>query len=163
MVVDYVHKRKFPILGPITSWTLRTMTVGVLVGVYQFNTNDIGAINTPCHLSSSDLGSYRVDGVDCEGLDSVRLYAGYIKRNRELSVIVLSILSNRDANSTSTSTTVLQSSYYPNFRPNFETTSAEEAQWHLHGFGFLGLQLPYCHIRYNTFQKDLFSWVKNQI
>jgi len=45
MVVDYLHKRKFPIIGPITTWTLRTATVGVLVGVYQFNTNDIGAVN----------------------------------------------------------------------------------------------------------------------
>ncbi|KAG2754997.1 SDHD, membrane anchor subunit of succinate dehydrogenase [Suillus brevipes Sb2] len=42
MIVDYVHKRKFPIIGPILSWTLRSATVGVLVGVYQFNTNDIG-------------------------------------------------------------------------------------------------------------------------
>lgn len=42
MVVDYVHKRKFPVLGPILTWTLRTVTVGVLAGVYQFNTNDIG-------------------------------------------------------------------------------------------------------------------------
>ncbi|EGN97302.1 SDHD, membrane anchor subunit of succinate dehydrogenase [Serpula lacrymans var. lacrymans S7.3] len=41
-LVDYVHKRKFPVLGPISSWALRTVTVGVLVGVYQFNTNDIG-------------------------------------------------------------------------------------------------------------------------
>ncbi|KAG2368602.1 mitochondrial inner membrane protein [Suillus spraguei] len=42
MIVDYLHKRKFPIIGPIATWTLRTATVGVLVGVYQFNTNDIG-------------------------------------------------------------------------------------------------------------------------
>ncbi|KAH7886535.1 SDHD, membrane anchor subunit of succinate dehydrogenase [Phlebopus sp. FC_14] len=42
MLVDYLHKRKFSILGPIATWTLRTATVGVLVGVYQFNTNDIG-------------------------------------------------------------------------------------------------------------------------
>jgi hypothetical protein len=42
MLVDYLHKRKFPIFGPIATWTLRTATVGVLVGVYQFNTNDIG-------------------------------------------------------------------------------------------------------------------------
>ncbi|KAK0450437.1 mitochondrial inner membrane protein [Desarmillaria tabescens] len=40
--VDYLHKRKFPVLGPIVTWTMRTATVGVLVGVYQFNTNDIG-------------------------------------------------------------------------------------------------------------------------
>ncbi|KIK89905.1 hypothetical protein PAXRUDRAFT_831745 [Paxillus rubicundulus Ve08.2h10] len=42
MVVDYLHKRKFPIIGRVITWTLRTATVGVLVGVYQFNTNDIG-------------------------------------------------------------------------------------------------------------------------
>lgn len=46
MLVDYVHKRKFPVLGPITTWTLRTVTVGVLVGVYQFNTNDIGTLSS---------------------------------------------------------------------------------------------------------------------
>ncbi|KAF9267595.1 hypothetical protein L218DRAFT_855355 [Marasmius fiardii PR-910] len=42
MLVDYVHKRKFPILGPIATWTLRAATVGTMVGIYQFNTNDIG-------------------------------------------------------------------------------------------------------------------------
>ncbi|KZT64694.1 putative mitochondrial inner membrane protein [Daedalea quercina L-15889] len=42
VVVDYLHPRKFPILGPVMTWTLRAATVGVLVGVYQFNTNDIG-------------------------------------------------------------------------------------------------------------------------
>jgi hypothetical protein len=44
ILVDYIHKRKFPVLGPIATWTLRTATVGVLVGVYQFNTNDIGVL-----------------------------------------------------------------------------------------------------------------------
>lgn len=29
-------------LGRIANWTLRLATVGVLVGVYQFETNDIG-------------------------------------------------------------------------------------------------------------------------
>ncbi|KAI0825659.1 mitochondrial inner membrane protein [Irpex lacteus] len=42
LLVDYIHKRKFPVLGPVASWALRATTVGVLVGVYQFNTNDIG-------------------------------------------------------------------------------------------------------------------------
>ena len=41
-VIDYVHTRKFPILGRIAKWGLRAATAGVLVGVYQFNTNDIG-------------------------------------------------------------------------------------------------------------------------
>jgi len=42
LLVDYVHPRKFPVLGRISTWALRATTVGVLVGVYQFNTNDIG-------------------------------------------------------------------------------------------------------------------------
>ncbi|KAJ7465237.1 CybS-domain-containing protein [Mycena latifolia] len=42
MVVDYLHPRKFCVLGPLATWTLRSATVGVLLGVYQFNTNDIG-------------------------------------------------------------------------------------------------------------------------
>ncbi|KAI8458235.1 CybS-domain-containing protein, partial [Phakopsora pachyrhizi] len=41
-LIDYVHDRKFPIIGPIARWTLRVMSCGVLFGVYQFNTNDIG-------------------------------------------------------------------------------------------------------------------------
>ena len=45
ILVDYLHKRKFPILGPLCSWLLRAATAGVLVGVYQFNTNDIGAFS----------------------------------------------------------------------------------------------------------------------
>ncbi|KAI0635268.1 mitochondrial inner membrane protein [Trametes polyzona] len=42
ILVDYLHPRKFPRLGPLATWTLRAATVSVLVGVYQFNTNDIG-------------------------------------------------------------------------------------------------------------------------
>jgi len=42
VLVDYVHPRKFPKLGPTLTWVLRATTVGVLVGVYQFNTEDIG-------------------------------------------------------------------------------------------------------------------------
>jgi hypothetical protein len=59
MLVDYVHKRKFPVLGPVATWTLRTATVGVLVGVYQFNTNDIGTLSLRsalCH--DNELPSY---------------------------------------------------------------------------------------------------------
>jgi CybS, succinate dehydrogenase cytochrome B small subunit len=40
--VDYVHKRKFPTLGPILTWTLRVTSLAVGVGIYQFNTNDVG-------------------------------------------------------------------------------------------------------------------------
>ncbi|ORY88029.1 CybS-domain-containing protein [Leucosporidium creatinivorum] len=42
ILIDYLHPRNWPILGPIAKWTLRVVTGTVLVGVYQFNTNDIG-------------------------------------------------------------------------------------------------------------------------
>ncbi|KAJ7081313.1 mitochondrial inner membrane protein [Mycena belliarum] len=42
MVVDYLHPRKFPVLGPTATWTLRSATVAALIGIYEFNTNDIG-------------------------------------------------------------------------------------------------------------------------
>jgi len=42
IVVDYLHTRKFPVIGQIAKWGLRTATVATLVGIYQFNTNDIG-------------------------------------------------------------------------------------------------------------------------
>jgi len=40
--VDYLHPRKFAILGPIVKWSLRAFSVGAAYGVYEFNTNDIG-------------------------------------------------------------------------------------------------------------------------
>ncbi|KAE8211690.1 hypothetical protein CF327_g4595 [Tilletia walkeri] len=39
---DYLHKRKYPIAGPIGVWALRAATVGTLVGIYEFQTNDVG-------------------------------------------------------------------------------------------------------------------------
>lgn len=45
-MADYVDKRKRPFLGPLTTWTLRAATAGALVGVYQFNTNDIGELQS---------------------------------------------------------------------------------------------------------------------
>ncbi|KAI0069205.1 mitochondrial inner membrane protein [Artomyces pyxidatus] len=42
LLVDYLHPRKFSVLGPMLKWVLRATTVGVLAGVYQFNTQDVG-------------------------------------------------------------------------------------------------------------------------
>lgn len=42
IIVDYLPTRKFPVIGQIAKWGLRAATVATLVGVYQFNTNDIG-------------------------------------------------------------------------------------------------------------------------
>lgn len=44
ILTDYVHKRKFPVIGPIAKWGVRSATVLALVGLYQFNTNDIGKL-----------------------------------------------------------------------------------------------------------------------
>lgn len=41
-LVDYLHTRKFPVLGQIAKWGVRALTTGALVGVYAFNTQDIG-------------------------------------------------------------------------------------------------------------------------
>ncbi|KAF5331893.1 hypothetical protein D9611_009010 [Ephemerocybe angulata] len=41
-IVDYLHPRKFPIIGPASSWTLRATTLVATVGIFQFNTYDIG-------------------------------------------------------------------------------------------------------------------------
>ena len=57
-LVDYVHPRKFPKLGPTLTWALRATTVGVLVGVYQFNTEDIGQYLRFCPLQGTSDPSW---------------------------------------------------------------------------------------------------------
>ncbi|SNX85146.1 related to succinate dehydrogenase [ubiquinone] cytochrome b small subunit, mitochondrial precursor [Melanopsichium pennsylvanicum] len=42
ILADYLHKRKFPIAGPLSTWTLRAATLATLYGLYEFNTNDVG-------------------------------------------------------------------------------------------------------------------------
>ncbi|KAI3628183.1 membrane anchor subunit of succinate dehydrogenase, Sdh4 [Malassezia furfur] len=42
VLTDYVEKRKFPIAAPITTWFVRALTVATGIGLYEFNTNDIG-------------------------------------------------------------------------------------------------------------------------
>ncbi|WFD15341.1 membrane anchor subunit of succinate dehydrogenase, Sdh4 [Malassezia arunalokei] len=42
VLIDYVEKRKFPKTGPIAKWILRAATLTAAVGLYEFNTNDIG-------------------------------------------------------------------------------------------------------------------------
>ncbi|KAI9322720.1 CybS-domain-containing protein [Dichotomocladium elegans] len=42
LIVDYLNERKAPVIGKIAKATLYAATAGVLVGCYQFNTNDIG-------------------------------------------------------------------------------------------------------------------------
>lgn len=39
---DYAPKRRQPFLNPLGLWSLRLGTVLVLLGCYQFNTNDVG-------------------------------------------------------------------------------------------------------------------------
>ncbi|OAD69286.1 succinate dehydrogenase flavo protein subunit 4 SDH4 [Phycomyces blakesleeanus NRRL 1555(-)] len=41
-ITDYFNTRKTPILNKLMTATLYASTAGVLVGCYQFNTNDVG-------------------------------------------------------------------------------------------------------------------------
>lgn len=47
-LVDYLHERKFPIIGKIMPWLLRVATGLSVWGVYEFNTNDIGESGGVC-------------------------------------------------------------------------------------------------------------------
>lgn len=40
ILADYVHKRKFPIAGPLATWGLRAATLATLYGLYEFNTSE---------------------------------------------------------------------------------------------------------------------------
>lgn len=42
VVQDYLHVRKFPVIGPVSKWLLRIATGLSVWGVYEFNTNDVG-------------------------------------------------------------------------------------------------------------------------
>lgn len=55
ILVDYLHKRKFPVLGPLFTWTLRLTSLAVGVGIYQFNTNDIGAFAMVVRMAYAQL------------------------------------------------------------------------------------------------------------
>ncbi|EIM19460.1 hypothetical protein E3Q22_02717 [Wallemia mellicola] len=41
-LTDYLHDRKFPKIGPIARWSVRGLTLGAAIGLYSFQTNDIG-------------------------------------------------------------------------------------------------------------------------
>ncbi|OCF35316.1 succinate dehydrogenase (ubiquinone) membrane anchor subunit [Kwoniella heveanensis BCC8398] len=41
-LVDYLHPRKFKLVGPLAQWLLKIATGLSVWGVYEFNTNDIG-------------------------------------------------------------------------------------------------------------------------
>lgn len=79
LLVDYVHPRKFPVLGVASKLALSATTIAVLVGVYQFNTNDIGK-NSGFFFrssSSSEIPFYhRTHGIHRESVGSIvlRLY-----------------------------------------------------------------------------------------
>ena len=48
-ITDYLHTRKFPVMGQIAKWGVRALTTGALVGVYAFNTQDIGQHAPPLY------------------------------------------------------------------------------------------------------------------
>lgn len=73
---DYLHKGKVGSMAAVATWAVRFLTVGTLVGVYSFNTNDIGApLSLLCLTSHSEADSNRrlsrVDGVDQEVVEGM--------------------------------------------------------------------------------------------
>jgi len=42
IITDYLPARKTPTLNKLSTWGLRGATLLVLIGCYQFNTNDVG-------------------------------------------------------------------------------------------------------------------------
>lgn len=42
VVTDYVPKRKYPRLSRVMNYLLKAATAAVFVGIYEFNTNDVG-------------------------------------------------------------------------------------------------------------------------
>lgn len=81
---DYLHPRKFPILGVVVKWGLRAATTGALVGVYAFNTQDIGTYYPPSLViglglflrrvdaNSPDSFTFRSDGARQARMDRIR-------------------------------------------------------------------------------------------
>jgi CybS, succinate dehydrogenase cytochrome B small subunit len=69
----YGHKRKFPKIAPVATWGLRAATVVAAVGVFQFNTNDIGTSISPLSANDDILMSpvIRSGGAGGKGLGSV--------------------------------------------------------------------------------------------
>jgi succinate dehydrogenase (ubiquinone) membrane anchor subunit len=65
VLIDYVHERKFPLIGKMVKWLLRAATAGVLVGVYQFNTNDVGKYTKLDQGGTRTRRDARKSGADC--------------------------------------------------------------------------------------------------
>jgi len=42
-------------MGQVAKWGLRTATVATLIGIYQFNTNDIGTVSLYCFFRLVNL------------------------------------------------------------------------------------------------------------
>jgi hypothetical protein len=68
--LDPKDVRKRPFIGPLSKWILRAATTGVLVGVYQFNTNYIGMQ----HVGSPIFSNYT----------SYRTHHPYLDRMKQL-------------------------------------------------------------------------------
>ena len=84
ILIDYLHPRKFALLGPLAKWVLRAVTGLAVWGCYEFNTNDIGEFGPlPPNVrgdSRAELTRRRIDRAgraSVEGLEG--LSAGRIE------------------------------------------------------------------------------------
>lgn len=65
MITDYIPKRHYPKTYVVFHWGLRLATVVVLVGLYEFQVNDVGMFTIrSLGLTSRDRGGSE-EGVDC--------------------------------------------------------------------------------------------------
>jgi len=44
MIIDYIPKRRYPKSREACQWLLRAATVAVLVGIYEFQVNEVGIL-----------------------------------------------------------------------------------------------------------------------
>jgi len=63
MVIDYIPKRSYPKSAIFFKWGLRAATAVVLIGVYEFQVNDVG---TSLHTLSFEI-LIALGGTDLQG------------------------------------------------------------------------------------------------
>jgi len=55
MVIDYIPQRKYPTLKKGAMWALKGATLLVLVGLYEFETNDVGITEGLCSFRLASI------------------------------------------------------------------------------------------------------------
>jgi hypothetical protein len=98
-VIDYLHERKFPLLGVFAKWALKITTGLSIWGVYEFETNDIGqSVSFCCNLAVDTEGLtldwilYRSHGACSSYVDGIEGMSGHYVLSFCISHLVSLIL-----------------------------------------------------------------------